>query len=84
VVRLSSCSDATIGSSADFIGTDNLLVIALGRSRHQACDTTQEQRNRGVKPQIKGARIIVIKTRTGTLFDIVCDNPAAQRSERLA
>jgi len=30
-----------------------------------------------------GARTIVIKTRAGTLFDMVCDNPAAQSSEQI-
>ena len=32
---------------------------------------------------MNGARTIVIKTRAGTLFDIVCDRPAAQRREQI-
>jgi len=32
---------------------------------------------------MNGARTIVIKTRAGTLFEMVCDNPAAQRSEQI-
>ena len=33
--------------------------------------------------QMNGARTIVTKTRAGTLFEIICDNPAAQRSEQI-
>ena len=46
---------------------------------------TQPRKNEiaTLSPQINGARTIVIKTRAGTLFDIVCDNPAAQRSEQI-
>src|SRR5437773_11856270 len=32
---------------------------------------------------MKGARTIVIKTRAVTLLDMVCDSPAAQRSEQI-